>query len=339
MASEKLTSKKISYVIAVYNAERTMEECLNSIIAQDYPKENYEIVIADGGSDDATLSIVNNFMERHGNIRLYDNPNKLAEGVGNGRDIAINNSHGEILIQLDSDNILESKEWTKEMLFPFYDNPEIDVVQSSLTFTEDDNSFIKYVNSIGVEDAFAVPYSLVAQTVFNPKIFKLIKNRYYLYNLTPKKVLYGGANGCAFKKEVLRKMNGWTRDNDVFAYLANLNTKVGVIKRPGVIHKTSVSLYTFLKKKGAYFIRFIEDEHKEREFKWVEDGLRGKAQFMLMVLFNLSILGPLFVSMQQFRKTAGAFWFWHPIALFVITLEYGLLTSMNLKHFFEYSAK
>jgi len=338
MEKDKLTEKKISYVIAVYNAERTVEECLNSILEQDYPKENYEIVIADGMSTDATRSIVKNFMKKHKNIRFYDNPGKFAEGPGFGRDIAINNSKGEILIMLDSDNILENKNWTKQMLFPFVDNPKIDVAQSSLTFTKSDTSFIKYVNSIGVEDAFAVPYSLVAQTVFNPGIFKFVKNRYFLIRLDAKRVLYGGANGCAFKRDVLKRMGAWTRDNDAFVELAKYGTDVAVIKGPGVIHKTSASLYTFLKKKGRYFMKFLREEHKEREFKWVEEGLGGKVKFMLMILFNLTIIGPLFVAMKQFFKTGGSFWFWHPIALFVITLEYGLLTSLNIGNFLEYSS-
>ncbi len=328
---------KISFVLAIYNAERTIKECVNSILNQDYPKKDYEIIISDGGSKDKTLEIIKKFMKKNKNIKIVNNLYKFSEGKGMGRDMGNKKARGEILIQLDHDNILENKNWLKSILFPFKDNPRIEVVQSLLTFTEKDSSFIKYINSLGVEDAFASPYNLVSQISLYPKKFKLIKNQYFVYELNPKKVLYAGANGCAFKKNTLKKINGWTRDVDVFADLAQFKTKVAVIKKPRIIHKTTADLYSFLKKKAIYFNRFIQEQYKTKSFKWVEKDFSGKIKFILMVLYNLSIIGPLFVSIKQFYKTKRNFWFWHPIALYLITLEYSLITLLNIKNFFSYA--
>ena len=56
---------KISYILGIYNADRTIEECINSILNQDYPKKSYEIIVIDGGSKDSTLKIVKKLMKKN----------------------------------------------------------------------------------------------------------------------------------------------------------------------------------------------------------------------------------------------------------------------------------
>ena len=51
----------ISIVIPVYNSEKVLRGCLQSVREQDYPKDKMEIIIADAGSTDKTLEIVNDF--------------------------------------------------------------------------------------------------------------------------------------------------------------------------------------------------------------------------------------------------------------------------------------
>ena len=48
---------KLSIVIPTLNSERTLPECLDAIIGQTFPRDQYEIVIADAGSSDSTLAI------------------------------------------------------------------------------------------------------------------------------------------------------------------------------------------------------------------------------------------------------------------------------------------
>lgn len=60
---------KISVIIPVYNGEETIGKCLDALIGQDYPKEDYEIVVVDDGSTDRTLEIVRKYP-----VRLIDLP-------------------------------------------------------------------------------------------------------------------------------------------------------------------------------------------------------------------------------------------------------------------------
>src|SRR3989344_3930112 len=243
---------KVSIILGIYNAERTLEECLNSIIVQDYPKRNYEIIIVDGGSTDRTLEIINKFIRSFKNIRLFHNPNKLSEGKGMSKDIGVKKSKGEFVVFLDHDNILVEKKWLNNIIEPFKDK-KVMASQSLLEYMEDDSLFVKYVNALGVEDPFATPCSLVSQVALYPKRFRIIDGKYYFYTLDRKNVLFGGANGCAFRKKVFSIIDGYTRDVDVFASMAEKGMSVAIPLNVRVHHKTSNDMLGFLKKKGIYF--------------------------------------------------------------------------------------
>jgi glycosyltransferase involved in cell wall biosynthesis len=112
---------KVSYVLGILNAERTLKECIDSILMQDFSKKDYEIIIIDGGSKDKTIDIVKSYMKREKCIKLFNNPNKLSEGKGNGKDQGVSRAKGEFIVFLDHDNILTNKNWLKHILEPFND--------------------------------------------------------------------------------------------------------------------------------------------------------------------------------------------------------------------------
>jgi len=49
---------KISIIVPVYNEEKLIAECFNALINQNYPKEDYEIVVVNDGSTDNTLEVI-----------------------------------------------------------------------------------------------------------------------------------------------------------------------------------------------------------------------------------------------------------------------------------------
>ena len=51
---------EVSIVIPCRNEEKFIRKCLNSIIEQDYPKENFEVLVVDGASEDRTREIIEN---------------------------------------------------------------------------------------------------------------------------------------------------------------------------------------------------------------------------------------------------------------------------------------
>jgi succinoglycan biosynthesis protein ExoA len=88
----------VSVVIPVYNEERHITACLDSVLAQDYPPDRYEVIVADGGSTDRTRDIVSVIAMAHPNVRLIDNPTRMQAA---GLNLAIGASRGEFIARQD----------------------------------------------------------------------------------------------------------------------------------------------------------------------------------------------------------------------------------------------
>ena len=118
MKLENTKKNKISVIIPVYNGEKTLKQCLTSIIKQDYI--DYEIIIVDNNSIDNTKEIINNYMINNKNIRYIFEEKK---GRGAARNAGINNSTGEIIAMTDSDCIVPSN-WVSEITKPIREDGE-----------------------------------------------------------------------------------------------------------------------------------------------------------------------------------------------------------------------
>lgn len=94
----------VSIIIPNFNGEKTLKETINSIVNQSYDK--WEIIIVDDGSTDESHAIINNFSLDK--IHYIQRPTYRKKGGNTCRNIGIDNSKGEYLIFLDSDDILAS---------------------------------------------------------------------------------------------------------------------------------------------------------------------------------------------------------------------------------------
>jgi len=61
---------KVSIIVAAYNSQQTIEECLKSILALDYPEDSIEVIVMDGGSKDATVLTAEKYPVKVISIRL-----------------------------------------------------------------------------------------------------------------------------------------------------------------------------------------------------------------------------------------------------------------------------
>lgn len=93
-------------MIPAFNAEATLSETLLSVLAQTY--SNWEAIVVDDGSSDATVLIVSQYATYDQRIRLLTQQN---EGPSAARTNGVMNAHGEIIAFLDSDDI-----WTADHL-------------------------------------------------------------------------------------------------------------------------------------------------------------------------------------------------------------------------------
>lgn len=120
---------KVSVIITSYNNSHNLEQCLDSLISQDYNKNliKLEIIIVDSGSTDNSIEILNKYRDK---IKIILKPHYLPRlSPALARNIGVQSSNGDILIFSDSDCLFPSG-WTNEMTGSFR-NPKIDCVIGS----------------------------------------------------------------------------------------------------------------------------------------------------------------------------------------------------------------
>lgn len=89
----------LSVICPIYNEEKYIEKCIDSILRQDYPKEDMEVLLVDGMSTDKTREIVLSYCADYSFIHLLDNPRKIVPYAMN---IGIQAAKGDIIIRLDA---------------------------------------------------------------------------------------------------------------------------------------------------------------------------------------------------------------------------------------------
>lgn len=94
---------KVSVVVPVYNAEKYIDKCINSIIKQTL--EDIEIILINDGSRDKSLEICKKYEHIDSRVRVIDKPNS---GVSSSRNIGIDISTGEYITFIDADDWIES---------------------------------------------------------------------------------------------------------------------------------------------------------------------------------------------------------------------------------------
>lgn len=92
----------ISVIVPVYNAESSINRCIESILAQTY--ENIEVILINDGSTDSSLAICRNFADRDSRVRVIDQPNR---GVAMARQAGIDIAEGTYSIHTDPDDWIE----------------------------------------------------------------------------------------------------------------------------------------------------------------------------------------------------------------------------------------
>jgi GT2 family glycosyltransferase len=90
-----------SVIIPVFNAERVLKECLESVISQNYKKNDYEIIIVDNNSKDRSLEIAKSFQ----NVIVYSQ--NIRQGCAPTRNRGAKYAKGDILVFFDADQIMD----------------------------------------------------------------------------------------------------------------------------------------------------------------------------------------------------------------------------------------
>lgn len=104
MKKENNYQYRLSIIVAIYNVEAYLKRCISSLVKQDLPYEEYEILLVNDGSTDDSLEICNRFAAEYKNIIVFTKENG---GLSSVRNFGIDHAQGRYIMHVDADDFLE----------------------------------------------------------------------------------------------------------------------------------------------------------------------------------------------------------------------------------------
>ena len=180
MGGKKMRLNKqpaISVIVPVYNVEKYLRQCLDSIIGQIF--EDMEIIVVNDGSTDSSLAIINEYAEKDNRIQIIDKPN---EGYGKTMNRGIEAASGEYIGIVESDDWIEPDMY--ETLYNIAKSHDVEVVKSDFIRFNDETGKDEHKPHIPEQDAQRIinPHHNYAIFYTPPSIWSAIYKREFLNN-------------------------------------------------------------------------------------------------------------------------------------------------------------
>ena len=321
---------KISFVIPVLNSERTLGACLDAIRAQDYPRADYEIVIADAGSSDRTLAIA----RAAGVDTIVPNPLKTGEA---GKTAGIKAATGDVIALVDSDNILPDPAWLARMTAPFADPDVIATEPIEYTARAEDPALTRYFAHLGMNDPiclFTGNYDRISAVTGRWTGLALDtedRGDWIKLRLSGTALPTIGANGFVFRRTLLDGANWdpYLFDIDVLYDRIRRDGSVAVAKvKTGIVHLYCARLADFSRKQKRRIRDFLFfAQEKQRSYPWDRQRRTGIVLFCLATATVLPLLVQTLIG--ACRKPDRA-WLYHVPVCWITAVVYGLGTLSKL---------
>lgn len=165
-----MSSMLISIIVPVYNSERWLKKCIDSVLNQSY--RNFELIVVDDGSIDASFSIMQQYASVDSRIRIYHKDNS---GVSDTRNFGLSLAKGEWVAFIDSDDSV-TESFLNSMLPT---NEQVDlVVCGARIYKNSKSSDNLFVNGKELENGvynISDIYNCFTNQVFNGPVRKLFR--------------------------------------------------------------------------------------------------------------------------------------------------------------------
>lgn len=152
-----MPSPKISVIVPVYNTEKYLRRCVDSILAQTFT--DFELLLIDDGSTDASGAICDEYASADARVRVFHKPNG---GVSSARNLGLDNARGEWIAFADSDDYVDCN-WLDCMVsstgkdcdlsccgFHLHNSTDVAVTNKGVGFKGSNADLVEKLNQIGM---------------------------------------------------------------------------------------------------------------------------------------------------------------------------------------------
>lgn len=127
----------VSILVPCFNHEHYIEECLLSILRQDY--DNFELIVVNDGSTDASAEKIEALRQIHG-FQFYQQEN---QGVSAALNTALNHAQGEFIITHDSDDVMLEGRVRRQVAY-MQEHPEVGLLGAKVIYIDAEGTRIKH---------------------------------------------------------------------------------------------------------------------------------------------------------------------------------------------------
>ena len=144
----------ISVIIPIYNVEFYLEECLNSVLQQDYI--DYEVICVNDASTDGSEIILLNYAKKYEKIKTVNH--KRNKGLSSARNTGLKNAVGKYIVFIDSDDMIVENTLTE--LYNMAESTNVDIIYfNMINFYEDAETSKKIYEDLKLYEEYTGIYS------------------------------------------------------------------------------------------------------------------------------------------------------------------------------------
>lgn len=137
--------KKLTFIVPVYNVENYLGRCLNSLLNQNTPHSEYDIILVNDGSTDNSLELATSYSKEYSNIQIINQENR---GASAARNKGFKNANSRFTWFVDSDDFITENCLKDLLAFAESQNLEMFGVGPSVSYQNDFLAFFKEKTSI-----------------------------------------------------------------------------------------------------------------------------------------------------------------------------------------------
>lgn len=304
------------------NASALLENCLQAIARQTYPRERYEILLADGGSKDGTQEMGRKF----GAIVIDD---RASRNMEESKRVALGRAKGEFILFVDADNELTHSDYLKLAVEALSANRQALGVEANYPPSSKMTSLCAYLTHLlHISDPLcwlmAVNPLLVAR---DGEVERwTLPEGSYSYPL--------GANGFLFRKADLDavKADEKFQDTHVAMFLMRAGKREWLrIRGRGVHHYYITTLWNFVQKRRRATVHFLRVQ-ESMPVNWMKE--KPPVPLWLAGVYCVTFVGPVWHTVRGLVRDHDVRWLWHvPASLgSVLGAAWGVLTYRMNRH-------
>jgi glycosyltransferase involved in cell wall biosynthesis len=312
--SERLLPK-VSFIMPTLNAEALLDNCLASIARQTYPRDRYEILLADAHSADHTRQIA----QRYGAIVLDDDGKNMEEG----KRLALRQASGEFIVFVDADNEISRPDYIELAVSALACHPQALGVEAYYLASPKMSGFCAYLTHL-LHISDPVCWLMSA----NPRLVARAGDL-ERWTLPEGSLSYPlGANGFVFRRADLESVKAGEhfQDTHIPLHLMRAGQREWLrLRGRGVHHYYVQTWWGFVQKRRRATVHFLRVQ-QEVSTNWMKE--KPPIPLWAAALYCVTFLGPAWHTLRGLVRDRDAGWLWHvPASLgSVLGNAWGVLT-------------